>query len=43
MQKFSTQILGNSFSPTNKVKNVGVTFDSGNTFASHLTKVCHAC
>ena len=29
--------------PTNEVKNLGVTFDSGNTFASHITKVCHAC
>ena len=29
--------------PTNKVKNLGVTFDSGNTFASHITKVCYAC
>ena len=43
MQKFSTQFLGNSISPTNEVKNLGVTFDSGNTFASHITKVCHAC
>ena len=22
---------------------LGVTFDSGNAFASHITKVCHAC
>ena len=29
--------------PTNKVKNLGVTFDSGNTYASHITKVCRAC
>ena len=43
MQKFSTQFLGNSISPTNEVKNLGVTFDSGNTFASHITKVCCAC
>ena len=43
MQKFPTQFLGNSISPTNEVKNLGVTFDSGNTFASHITKVCCAC
>ena len=43
MQKFPTQFLGNSISPTNEVKNLGVTFDSGNTFASHVTKVCRAC
>ena len=43
MQIFPTQFLGNSISPTNKVKNLGVTFDSGNTFASHITKVCRAC
>ena len=24
-------------------RNLGVTFDSGNTFASHITKVCCAC
>ena len=43
IQKFPTQFLGNSISPTNEVKNLGVTFDSGNTFASHITKVCRAC
>ena len=43
MQKFPTQFLGNFISPTNEVKNLGVTFDFGNTFASHITKVCHAC
>ena len=43
MQKFPTQFFGNSISPTNEVKNLGVTFDSGNTFASHITKVCRAC
>ena len=43
IQKFPTQLLENSVSPTNKVKNLGVTFDSGNTFTSHITKVCHAC
>ena len=43
MQKFPTQFLGNSVSPTNEVTNLGVTLHSGNTFASHITKVCHAC
>ena len=43
MQKFPIQFLGNSISPTNEVKNLGVTFDSGNIFASHITKVCPAC
>ena len=43
MQKFPTQLLRHSISPTNEVKNLDVTFDSGNTFASHITKVCHAC
>ena len=42
VQKFTTRFLGNFISPTNKVKNLGVTFDSGNTFASHITKVCRA-
>ena len=40
LQKIPTQLLGNSISPTNIVKNLGVTFDSGNTFTSHVTKVC---
>ena len=43
IQKFPTQLLGNSIYPTNTVKNPGVTFDSGNTFTSHITKVCRAC
>ena len=43
VQKFPTQFLGNSISSPNEVKNLGVTFDSGNTFASHITKVCCAC
>ena len=40
MQIFPTQLLGNSISPTNEVKNLGVTYD---TFASHISKVYHAC
>ena len=36
-------LFGSSISNTNEVKNLGVTFDSGNTFVSHITKVYHAC
>ena len=43
MKKCPTQFLGNSISPTSQVKNLGIIFDSGNTFASHVTKVCCAC
>ena len=43
MQKFPTQLLGNSISPTDTVKNLGVTFNFGNTFTSHITNVCCAC
>ena len=43
IQTFPTQFLGNSISPTDIVKNLGVTFDTGNTFTSHINKVCHAC
>ena len=42
-KNFQPKILGNSVSPTNTDKNLDVTFDSGNTFTSHITKVCHAC
>ena len=42
-QNFPIQRLGNSLSPTDIVKNLGVTFHSGNTFTSHIAKVCHAC
>ena len=37
INKFPTHLLGNSISPTDIVKNLGVTFDSGNTFTSHIT------
>ena len=43
MQKFPTLSLGNSISQNNVAKNLGFTCDSGNSFASHKTKVCHAC
>ena len=43
MQEYPTQFLENSISHTNEFKNLDVTFDSGNTFSSDITKVCHAC
>ena len=43
INKFLTQLLGNSISPTDTVKNLGVTFDSGNAFTGHITNMCHAC
>ena len=43
IQKFPTQLLGNSIFPTDIVKNLVATFDSGDTFTSHITKVCCAC
>ena len=42
LKKFPTQLLGNSISLTNTVKNLGVTFDSRNTFTSHITNMYHA-
>ena len=41
INKFPTQLLGNSISPTDTVKNLGVTFDSGNT--NHITNMYRAC
>ena len=41
--KFPTHLLGTSVSPTDTVKNLGVTFDFGNTFTSHITRICPAC
>ena len=43
INKFPTQLLGNFISPIDTIKNLGVTFDSGNTFTSHITNICHAC
>ena len=43
INKFPTQLLGNSISHTDTVNNLGVTFDSGSTFTSHITNMCHAC
>ena len=43
INKFPTQLLGNSISPTDTVKNLGVIFDSENTFSNHITNMCRAC
>ena len=43
INKFPTQLLGNSVSPTKTVKNLGVTFGSGSTFTNHITNMCHTC
>ena len=43
IKKFPTQLLGNSISPTDTVKNLSVIFESGNTFANHITNTCCAC
>ena len=43
MQNVSYPVSWKFYLPTDEVKNLGVTFDSGNTFASHKTKICHAC
>ena len=43
IKKILTQLHGNSISPIDTVKNLSVTFDSGNTFTSHITKVYCAC
>ena len=43
MKKIPILLLGNSIFLTNDLKNLCVTFDSENTYASHITKVCHSC
>ena len=43
INKFPTQLLGNSISPTDIGKNLGVTFHFRNTFTSHITNMCHTC
>ena len=43
MQNFSHPASWKFTCTTDEVKNLGVTFDSGNTYASHITKLCWAC
>ena len=40
---FPVDILGSMLCPTDKVKNLGVVFDSGFTFSSHVASVCRQC
>ena len=40
---FPVPLLQNNISPPVGVKNLGVTFDSDNSFDNHLAKVCRAC
>ena len=41
--KFSCSLLQNNISPSVEVKNLGVIFDSDNSFDNHVAKVCRAC
>ena len=40
---FPVPLLQNNISPSVEVKNLGVTFDSDNSFDNHVAKVCQAC
>ena len=40
---FPVPLLQNNISPSVKVKNLGVIFDSDNSFDNHVAKVCRAC
>ena len=40
---FPVPLLQNNISPSAEVKNLGVTFDSDNSFDNHVAKVCRAC
>ena len=40
---FPVPLLQNNISPSVEVKNLGVTFDSDNSFDNHVAKVCRAC
>ena len=42
-QNFSVPLLQNNISPSVEVKNLGVNFDSDNSFDNHVAKVCRAC
>ena len=41
--KFPVPLLQNNISPSVEVKNLGVIFDSDNSFDTHVAKVCRAC
>ena len=40
---FPVSLLQNNISPSMEVKNLGVIFDSDNSFDNHVAKVCQAC
>ena len=40
---FPVPLLQNNISPSVEVKNLGVIFDSDNSFNNHVAKVCRAC
>ena len=40
---FPVDILGSTFSPSDKVRNLGVAFDSDFKFSSQVTSVCRSC
>ena len=40
---FPVPLLQINISPSVEVKNLGVTFDSDNSFDNHVAKVCRAC
>ena len=41
--KFPVTFLQSSIMTAEEVKNLGVTFDSENTFDNHIDQVCRAC
>ena len=43
VSKFPVPLLQNNISPSVEVKNLGVIFDSDNSFDNHIAKVCRAC
>ena len=40
---FPVPLLQNNISPSVEVKNLGVIFDSDNSFDNHVAKICRAC
>ena len=42
-QHFPVHILGNDIHPVNKVRNLGVIFDSSFKFSAHISSVCSSC
>ena len=40
---FRVPLIQNNISPSAEVKNLGVIFDSGNSFDNHVAKVCRTC